>query len=78
LTNKDYLQAQLGFTPSNSNVIDAALADISVTGSDVVQGTGETTNSIKYDREAVLKRIAMLEKELGISKASTIQAKHVW
>lgn len=34
---------------------------------DVSQGTGETVNSFKYDRNAILKRIGLLETELGVT-----------
>ncbi len=33
---------------------------------DISQGTGETTNQIKYDREAIWKRIHQLEEEVEL------------
>ena len=46
---------------------------------DVEQGTGETVNKIKYDRNAILKRIALLEEEVGTIKAKpTIKGIHPW
>jgi hypothetical protein len=105
MTNKDYLLAQLGFTPSNSNVVEAALIDNGITGStnysssqkvllktaaiqvlqillstaDVEQGSDDTRQSIKYDRNAIAKRISELQVEVGvIDPDPVIKAIHVW
>lgn len=45
---------------------------------DITQGTGETSNSIKYDRNAILQRIRDLEGELGITSKPTIKGINVW
>ena len=46
---------------------------------DTTQGFQETVNSIKYDRNAILKRIGILDKELGVSEAlPIITSRVVW
>lgn len=49
-----------------------------LTTPDITQGTGETTFATKYDRSAILKRIAMLEDQLGISAKPTIKGIQPW
>ena len=46
---------------------------------DTASGTGETANSIKYDRDAILKRIAVLEGETGAATLRpTIKGVSAW
>lgn len=104
MTNREYIEAQLGFTTSNTNVVEAALIDAGVTGSDtytnasmislktaaisvlysilstpdIATGQGETANSIKYDRDAILKRIGVLEAETSGVIMPTIKAVSRW
>lgn len=104
MTNREYIEAQIGFSPASTNTVEAALIDAGVTGSDTysnavmftlktaaisvlysllstpdtTQGQGETANSIKYDRTAILKRIGVLEAETSGIIMPTIKAVSRW
>ena len=58
----------------------AALSALNLllTTPNVTQGSGETANSITYDRTAVLQRIRILEDELGLGLRPTIKGVQVW
>lgn len=46
---------------------------------DLTQGTGETSFATKYDRDAIMKRIALLQQQLGITTGlPTIIGRRVW
>lgn len=57
------------YNRTNSNTLKtAALSSLKrlLSTPDISQGTGETTNQIKYDRNAILRRISQLEEEIGL------------
>lgn len=58
-------------------IINALYVLLSV--ADTQQGTGETINGIKYDRNAIWKRIGVLEQEIGLTEAiPTITGRRPW
>lgn len=66
---------------ASTSIKTAAIAVLKtlLSTADVTQGVGETANAIKYDRNAILKRIAMLEGELGINNSKpTIRGRSPW
>lgn len=66
------------YTGSNS----IALKTVALSICKIILTTADHTNengfSVKYDRNAVLKRIADLEDELGLTARPTITSKRVW
>lgn len=105
MTNKEYFAAQLGFAPSNENLIESSLVDVGLVSTDVYSvssrpairigvinalyvllsvadtqtGVGETINGVKYDRNAIWRRIGVLENETGVIESiPTITGRHIW
>lgn len=77
------LEAQDTYTVDHGTGVKTAalqILRILLSTADVTTSTGGVvSNSIKYDRGAILKRIGELEIELGLVDARpTINAKYVW
>lgn len=69
------------YSPANKDPLKKSaiqVLKVLLSTADVTQGTGETANSIKYDRNAILKRISDLEEETNTKSDRTIKAVHPW
>lgn len=66
-----------------SSANSTAIKTVAIEVMKVLLTTANTTNeltgfSITYDRDALMKRIAQLEEELGLAAVSTIKGVKVW
>lgn len=70
------------YVASNGNTLKQAaigILELILSTPDSTSGAGETQNSIKYDRAAVLNRIKILETALGLTDAiPTITGLKCW
>jgi hypothetical protein len=67
------------YTSGNSIVLKTAAVEtlqLLLSTPDTSSGTGETANSITYDRQAILERIKLLQQQLG--KGSRLRARNIW